>query len=337
MPVVRKVSAERSNSRSSTLAAHVTTTITTVQSATAAPNRSNNIPVGAAVGSVVGGVVLGIVVLLGWTYWWKSFRRSQQDQAVCIDDESTRVLLIRLINDQGTVLTTNGDTHRYSSLHGHLKLFSIGSPEKKQRMPHIPVDDIREKAGTYYEKTKVSDVDSVKSMHQPASPQVVFKPTHISQSRTLRKDRKRKQPVNRKPSLSPIADVDNETVDAPFEGESVDPFVDTNLPIVNVPASVSRKPSTVGSASIYSAQSGEERQCVDSPSPILGTLGPPGLDSHVIQHPISHKSSNVSSVYSSQSGEERQFGVPPNFMVVLRQEWGRLFADTNSGSLNSTS
>jgi hypothetical protein len=234
------------------------------------------------------------------------------------------------------VLTTKDDTHRYLSLHGHWKLFSVGSPEKKRRMPHIPVDDLREKAGAYYEKTKISDPNSVKSMHQSAS-RVVFEPTYISQSRTLRKDRKRKQPVNRKPSLSPIADVDNEAVDAPFEEESVDPFVDTNLPIVNVPASVSRKPSTVGSASVYSAQSGEERQRVDSPSFVLGTLGPPGLDNHVVQHSISHKSSNVSSVYSSQSGEERQFGVPSNFMAVLGQEWGRLFADTNSESLNSTS
>jgi hypothetical protein len=105
MPVVRKVSAEKSktiaHSRSSTSAAHVTTTITTVQSTTAAPNasqgRSSNIPVGAVVGSVMGGVVLGVVVVLGWTYWWKSFRRSQQDQAVCIDDEAATVLLIRLM------------------------------------------------------------------------------------------------------------------------------------------------------------------------------------------------------------------------------------------------
>lgn len=235
-------------------------------------------------------------------------------------------------------MTTKDNTHRYSSQRAHWNPFSVRSPQKKQRLEHVSANSAGEVGGAYHQKTKVSNPDCVEPTCQPLLPQVVFKPANVSLSRTLRKDRKRKQPIDKKPSLSPIADVDNEAVDAPFEEQSVDPFADTNTPTIDIPASVSRKPSTVGSASVYSTQSGEERHYVVSPS-FSQALGPPGLDNSVARLPpsISHKPSNVSSVYSSQSGEERQVGVQSNFIAVLSQDWRRLSAHTHSsGSLHST-
>ena len=189
-----------------------------------------------------------------------------------------------------------------------------------------------EKPGAY---DKVSTPDYVGSMRQPSPPHVAFKPVDISQPRMLRKNRKQKQPIGKKSSLSPIPDVDNEAVDAPFEEPSVNPFADTNIPIVNAPVAVSRNPSTAGSASIYSTQSGEERQYA-SPSFVLATLGPPGRDSLTPPSSISHKASNVSSVYSCQSGEERQFGAPSNIWGAGQDRRGLSAYTRSSGSLHST-
>jgi len=148
----------------------------------------------------------------------------------------------------------------------------------------------------------------------------------------LRKNRKQTPLIDRKSSLSPITDVNNETVDAMFGEPSVNPFADTITPTANVPVTVSRHPSTAGSASVYSTQSGEERQYVGNPSFVLAALDPPGLDYSIARPPPSllHKLSNVSSIYSSLSGEQRQFG-------ALGQDRKRLSAYThNSGSLHST-
>jgi hypothetical protein len=213
------------------------------------------------------------------------------------------------------------------SRRAHRKASSTRPPEKSHL--DISLDSTRGKAGAY---DRISAPDSVEAKRQPSPPHVVFKPVNISQPRMLRKNRKQTQFIDRKSSLSPITDVDNETVDAIFEEPSVNPFADTNTPIVNAPVTVSRHPSTAGSASVYSTQSGEERQYVVNPSFILAALGPPGLDNSIARPPpsILHKVSNVSSIYSSLSGEERQFGSPS-------QDRRRLSTYTrSSGSLHST-
>jgi hypothetical protein len=224
------------------------------------------------------------------------------------------------------VLTTKDDTHRHLSRRAHRTASSTRSPEKSHL--DISPNSTRGKACAY---DKISTPDSVEAKRQPSPPHVVFKPVNISQPRMLRKNRKQTQLIDRKSSLSPITDVDNETVDAIFEEPSVNPFADTNTPIVN-PVTVSRHTSTAGSASVYSTQSGEERQYVVNPSFVLAALGPPGLDNSIARPPpsILHKVSNVSSIYSSLSGEERQFGAPG-------QDRRRLSAYTrSSGSLHST-
>ena len=164
---------------------------------------------------------------------------------------------------------------------------------------------------------------------------MVFKPAKISQSRTLRKNRGQKQRIDRQPHLSPIVDVDNE-VNASVEQPSLDPFADANALIVNAPASVSHKPSFIGSASVYSTESGEERQYVGDSSSVLAALGPPGLDALMVRSPrsISHKPSHASSIYSSQSGEERDFRVPSNFLGQDRRRFSTY--THNSGLLYYT-
>jgi hypothetical protein len=95
MPAVSKTSAVRSqtlaSSRSSSVAVHVTTTIVNVQPTTAAPDTSGGsstkLPVGVLLGSIAGGVILAIVVVLGWTFWGKSYRRRQRHQVVRTDEE----------------------------------------------------------------------------------------------------------------------------------------------------------------------------------------------------------------------------------------------------------
>jgi len=308
------------SSRSSTVATHATTTTVSVQSAapaTDAPQRvSHNLPVGVFVGSIVGGVVLAIVALLGWIYWGKSFRRRQRDEV-------------------RTVLTTKDDTHGHSSrrAQGLKKPLLIRSPEEKQHLErNVSPDSANEKADAYNRMHRVSAPDSVEPTHQLSPPQLVFNPAKISQPRTLRKNRRLKQLIDRKPPLSPIADVDNEAVDASLEEPSVDPFADTNALIVNAPVTVSHKPSTIGSASVYSTESGEERQHMGDPSFNLAALGPPGLDTPLARPPpsISRKLSNVSSIYSCQSGEERDFGVPSNSLATLDQDRKRFTAYAGS-------
>jgi len=316
------------SSRSSTVATHATTTTVSVQSAAAAtdtPQRqSSNFPVGVVAGSIVGGVVLAILALLGWTYWGKSFRRRQRDEV-------------------RTILTTKDHTHARSSRRApaHKKPLLIQSPEEKQQLErNISPDGANEKPDAYNRMRRVSAPDSVESMGQLSSPpQVVFKPAKISQPRTLRKNKRLKRLIDRKPPLSPIADVDNEAVDASLEEPSINLFADTNAFVVNAPTSISHKPSTIGSASVYSTESGEERQHIGNPSFILEALGPPGLDIPMARPrpAISHKPSNVSSIYSCQSGEERDFGVPSNFLATLDQERRRFTASTGSSRpLHST-
>jgi len=341
MPIVRAVShvstelshTAAPSSRGSTVSTHATTTTFSVQSATAAPSVershtavpssrsstqrvSHNLPVGVFVGSIVGGVVLAIVALLGWIYWGKSFRRRQRDEV-------------------RTVLTTKDDTHGHSSrrAQGLKKPLLIRSPEEKQHLErNVSPDSANEKADAYNRMHRVSAPDSVEPTHQLSPPQLVFNPAKISQPRTLRKNRRLKQLIDRKPPLSPIADVDNEAVDASLEEPSVDPFADTNALIVNAPVTVSHKPSTIGSASVYSTESGEERQHMGDPGFNLAALGPPGLDTPLARPPpsISRKLSNVSSIYSCQSGEERDFGVPSNSLATLDQDRKRFTAYAGS-------
>jgi len=93
---VSKTSAGRSQtvapSRSSSVAVQVTTTIVNVQTATAPDTAGGQsgtkLPVGVLLGSIAGGVVLAIVVVLGWTFWGKSYRRRQRDQVVRTDEEN---------------------------------------------------------------------------------------------------------------------------------------------------------------------------------------------------------------------------------------------------------
>jgi len=95
---------------------------------------------------------------------------------------------------------------------------------------------------------------------------------------------------------------------------------------------VSHKPSVVGSASVYSAESGEERRYGADSSSVRVGLGPPARFPRF----ISHKPSNASSVYSCLSGEERVFGLPSNF-GPLGQDRRRISVHThNSGTLNTT-
>ena len=169
-------------------------------------------------------------------------------------------------------------------------------------------------------------------------PQLVFKPANckISQPRTLRKDRRHNRLIDGKSPLSPITDVDNEVVDALLEEPLGNPFANHSALNVNAPGAVTHKPSVIGSASVYSTESGEERQNLGDPSFALATLGPPGLDTPTArpQSSMSHKLSNVSSIYSSQSGEEREFGVPSNFLTMLGPDRRRLSAHSHgSGPL----
>jgi hypothetical protein len=191
------------------------------------------------------------------------------------------------------------------------------SLEKPQLGHKISIEGTNEKAGT---NQHVSTPHSAEPMPKLLPPHLVFKPSKKLQPRILRKHRKQMLRIDRKPCLSPIADVVDEAADAPFEEPSLDQFTATNPSAVNAWASVSHKPSTVGSASAYSTQSGEERQHVISPSFGQASLGPSGLENPMV-HPspsISHKASNVSSIYSSQSGEERNFG--PQSIFVVRDQ-----------------
>jgi len=254
-----------------------------------------------------------IVALLGWIYWGKSFRRRQRDEV-------------------RTVLTNTHD-HLSRRAQGLKKHFLVRSLKEKQHLEHnVSPDWANEKVDVYNRMYRVSAPDSVEPTHQLSPPQLVFKHPKISQPRTLRKNRRLKQLIDRKPPLSPIADVDNEAVDASLEELSVDPFADTNALIVNAPATVSHKPSTIGSASVYSTESGEERQHMGDPNFNLAALGPPGLDTRLARPPpsISHKLSNVSSIYSCQSGEERDFGVPLDSLATLDQDRKRFTAYTGS-------
>ncbi|KZP24873.1 hypothetical protein FIBSPDRAFT_856676, partial [Athelia psychrophila] len=126
--------------------------------------------------------------------------------------------------------------------------------------------------------------------------------------RTLQKNRKAREHARQKSLLCPILDVDNENVEptppTPSTFSEAPPRYSS--PAIQYPSNIIRKASTVGSASIYSTQSGEERHMSADADLLKAALGMPGLTAAAS---ISHKLSNVSSAYSSQSGEDRQFSM----------------------------
>lgn len=244
-------------------------------------------------------------------------------------------------------MTTRDSLHRRTSrLSGsHRKPFSLRSSREKDiylaRNTGSPESIGHSDIGDQDRKIKVSSPDSAASAGcstPPSTPPTP--PQKYPTSRTLKKPRKEKYRVERKPTLSPIIDVDSETQEH-FQIDEPPVYAPANLdsgPVIRFAQSVAHKPSTLGSASVYSTQSGEER-LYEAPSPfILPASIPPGLDS--LPRPlssISHKPSNVSSVYSNQSGEERISAVPLQFLSAIGQDRQRLSTWTHSsGSLYST-
>lgn len=224
------------------------------------------------------------------------------------------------------------------------KPFSIRSSEKKRHIEHSAIpESVSEKRDTYDTETQISiPYSSDPSSHSSSPSLAPSKPTKLSTGhRTLRKNRKRKHRLDRKPTLSPIADVDTENAEFTLlEGSPANEYTDENAHRDNLPPfSVCHKPSTIGSASVYSTQSGEERQFGVPSNSVLAALIPPGLDSPVAHPPpsITHKPSNVSSVYSNQSGEERQTGALHHFLGLQGPDRRRFSSCTrSSGSLYST-
>lgn len=274
---------------------------------TTSQRPTTTLPVGVIAGSLAGGVVLAIAVVLAWTYWGKSFHWQRRKHAVCPLSISLLTLLDTNHDEQGTVFTTRDNFRRRRKK----SAFFTRCPEKLhfERKTSADIFD------GYGRIPKVPTADVV----EPSSPAlstaslVPSGPNKLSPApRMLKKHRRRKPIIEKNPILSPIIDVD---------AEIRDPAVDLPLdpPILSPLPTIIHKPSTVGSSSIYSTQSGEERQFGVPPNYVLSELGLPDLNSPITSPPlaISHKPSNVSSLYSSQSGEERMFGVPPNFLSAL--------------------
>jgi hypothetical protein len=225
--------------------------------------------------------------------------------------------------DQCTVFTTRDNIRRRASYRHRTKPFSIQSPEK----PHFErKSSADEKSNAYDRRPKAPTADVVEPSSPALStaPLVPSRPTKLSPApRMLRKHRRHEQIIEINPTLSPIIDVD------------ADPAVDPPPTLSPLPTII-HKPSTVGSSSVYSTQSGEDRQFGGGPPNF--TLGLPDPGSPIPRPPLamSHKPSNVSSVYSNQSGEERMFGVPPHFLAALGQDRRRFSTWTrSSGSMYS--
>jgi len=278
--------------------------VVSAQATTASPTPSQKttnttLPIGVIAGSIAGGVALAAVFVVAWTYWGKAFQRRQRKQAC-------------------TVFTTRDNIRRRSSCR-RKRPFSIRSQEKLHLDCKDSAESVNEKTDAYYDrKTKVTTPDAVEfttSSKSSTTRLVPSKPTKLSPSpRMLRKHRRRTQSIEKMLTLSSIIDGD----------ASLSP-----------PPAIIHKPSIAGSSSIYSTQSGEERQFDVPPNFLLPELGPPDIDCPISRPPISHKPSNVSSVYSNQSGEERIFGVSPNFLVASGRDRMRFSATRSSVSMYS--
>lgn len=349
MPVVHDVQGSSSSLGTRTSAA----------TPTPSQRQMTTLPIGVIAGSLAGGVALAIGIVLAWTYWGKSLQWQRRKQAVC-------ALLISLIrpntnsanvNYQCTVFTTRDNIRRRASYRPQRKKpFSVRTPEKLHFERKTSADVSNEKTDAYSGKPKVPDAIEPSSPALSTTPLVPSRPTKLSPSlRLLRKHKRRTQNTDKKPTLSSLMDVCTGVwdlaVDRPLlDSPTLSPLPTTTHklstvgssllgpPILSPLPTIIHKPSTIGSSSVYSTQSGEERQFGIYSSTVSEDPGLPYLYSPIARPPlaISHKPSNISSVYSNQSGEERMFGVPPNFLVALGHDRTRFSTWTrSSGSMCS--
>lgn len=315
----------------------VTFTVLSVPTSPSSQRQTSTLPSGIVAGAVVGGVVLAVVLVFGWTYWAKRLHR-KRDQHVCISEDVVFVSLIG--SSQCTTLTTNKRSRR-SSRHPRVtyrKNSSAYSTDSEQDIIGAPFTD--EKDDNFDRQATIpnSPTKSVLKTSDTASKPVNFKK---STRRTLRKKEKPAEFIRKNPPLSPIIDVDHESLEpmSPTQSSISDAPPGYITPSLDSPPNVIHKPSTIGSASVYSTQSGEERHTDIDQNLVTAALGLPRPADSLITRPppasisISHKPSNISSIYSNQSGEDRQYAIPSHLMNHNQRRfsgWTR-----SSGSLYS--
>jgi len=231
--------------------------------------KSVTLPAGVIAGAVAGSVVVAIVLVLGWTCWAKKMQ-DRKRRHNCSKQKNTY--------------------WRRSHAHPYDKTAPGSSVNSEGAINIIDTVDANEKA-------------SSSNSHDTA---VGFTKHKKHAHRTLQKNRKAHK--REESMLAPILDVESEsnepTSPTPSGFSEAPPRYSS--PMVQFPSGVVRKASTVGSASIYSTQSGEERHMSVNADLLKAAFGIPALNEAAS---ISHKPSNVSSVYSSQSGEDRQYSI----------------------------
>ncbi|PSR75129.1 hypothetical protein PHLCEN_2v9314 [Hermanssonia centrifuga] len=226
-------------------------------------NRSSTIPIAAIAGGAAAGVFLAVVAVLFWHWWGRSIKRKE-------DRERNDAFDFLQLRENTRRNASNLVAHHYSS---YRPSFSMHKHERKVAFvpssngPMEERSSEKEKQGTLHNRTNclvrtsthISTSATTASANAPETRRVVRSsvPSPLSQRGSPPEEMRLPRPLARERAVPSDPAATNRR---------------STIMSLEAPSLV-HKSSNVSSASIYSTQSGEERQVRAPPSLIMAAFG----------------------------------------------------------------